>query len=103
MVVDVEFPDWHLINDEHNTEYIIDFEKTKRLIFNMGNGKRYTFSLVREEESDVKRCIILNCSNEIVHDDPVYEMRLCKKHYDETLKRWKNRSLKQDWEISKGE
>ena len=50
LIVDCKEPEWHLFDDENNVNYLIDFGTTKRLVFKMGNGKTYFFSLVRWEE-----------------------------------------------------
>jgi len=49
IIIESEFPEWHLENEKDNTEYYIDFSITKRLVFKMANGKTYFFSLVRWE------------------------------------------------------
>ena len=48
VVVDCVYPEWHLEGDD--VEYLIDFNKTKRIIFKMSSGKTYYFSLVKVEE-----------------------------------------------------
>jgi len=50
VIIESEFPEWQITSDKEKILYLIDFEKTKRLVFKMGNGKKYYFSLVRIED-----------------------------------------------------
>lgn len=47
---DCESPEWHIISDaDEGREYLIDFSITKQIVFHLGNGKTYHFSLVKVE------------------------------------------------------
>jgi len=52
IVIESEFPEWHLENEKDGVMYLIDFSTTTRLLFKMGNGKTYYFSLVKVVETD---------------------------------------------------
>jgi len=49
LIITSTYPEWHLESDLEGIDYIIDFNKTKRIKFKMANGKIYYFSLVRVE------------------------------------------------------
>jgi len=50
VIISTTDPEWHLIQGDTDIEWLIDFNTTKRLVFKMGNGKTYYFSLVRVED-----------------------------------------------------
>jgi len=50
--IESDLPEWHLENVTDGVTYLIDFSKTTRLVFKMGNGKNYYFSLVKVEDND---------------------------------------------------
>ena len=50
--IESDLPEWHLENETDGVMYLIDFSTTTRLVFKMGNGKSYYFSLVKVVESD---------------------------------------------------
>jgi len=50
LIIEDRSPEWHLESELTDTEYLVDFSITKRIVFKMGNGKSYYFSLVRVEE-----------------------------------------------------